>query len=78
MNLYLFVGGGYITADGADMFVDKMRDTSLFCKSGDVQQYMSEVADRCLIYSQSIIRIDSTEHFLQDLIDNNFVVKVGE
>ena len=77
MTLYLFVGGGYISADCADVFVAKMRDLSLFSTALDTQLYMCDVADRCLSYSKSIIRTDSTDNFLQDLIDSRFVVKIG-
>jgi hypothetical protein len=77
MTLYLFVGGGYISADCADVFVAKMRDLSLFSTALDTHSYMCDVADRCMSYSKSIIRTDSTDNFLQDLIDSRFVVKIG-
>ena len=77
MNIYLFIGGGCVTADSADMFVEKMRDMSLFCKVLDIDQYMTDVASRCLLYSKSNIRTDSKQHFLQDLIDNDFVEVIG-
>jgi hypothetical protein len=77
MTLYLFVGGGYISADCADMFVTKMRDLSLFSTALDTQSYMCDVADRCMVYSDSTIRTDSADNFLQDLIDCRFVIKIG-
>ena len=77
MTLYLFVGGSYISADCADMFVAKMRNLSLFSTALDPQSYMLDVAYRCMVYNDSTIRTDSTDNFLQDLIDSRFVVKIG-
>ena len=74
-NCYLLLGGGSINASSAPEFVYRMRDMS-FYRGDSLIDFMEEVSDRCWLYSESIIRTDSCDHFLADLIRNDFVVQI--
>jgi len=74
-DCYLLLGGGSLSASSAPEFVYQMRDMSRN-KSDSIQDFMDQVSDRCWLYSESIVRTDSCEHFLSDLIKNDFVVRI--
>jgi hypothetical protein len=73
---YLFSGGGYLTATDATDFVDKMMRSSLV-QPGDADEYMEEVAYRCFLFSGACIRCDTAQHFLTDLLAENFVIRIA-
>ena len=74
-KVYFFAGGGLVTASDPDEFVKLMRLSSRNPRDSDLQ-YMQDVSERCYLYNDSYIRITSTDAFLQDLIDNDFVFEI--
>tara|TARA_R110000824_G_scaffold98566_1_gene235117 strand:+ start:2699 stop:2887 length:189 start_codon:yes stop_codon:yes gene_type:complete len=36
-------------------------------------QYMEAVKQRAVIYNSSIVRIDSAEHFIKDMVNNDLI-----
>lgn len=40
-------------------------------------QYMEAVKQRAVVYNSSIVRIDSAEHFIKDMVSND-LIKVSE
>ena len=75
-KLYFFAGGGVIAADTAEEFVQKMRMTSIKPYATE-ELYMYHVSERCNLYNDSYIRVESYECFLKDLIDNDFVFVIN-
>lgn len=70
-----FLGGGHVTASDSKEFVEKMK---IISRSGELDsiKYMEQVADRCYTYSESVVRTDTTDNFMTDLISEKFVVVV--
>lgn len=75
-KVYFFAGGGLVTASNSDQFVQAMRRASRKPSDSDLR-YMQDVSERCYLYSDSYIRTTSTDDFLQDLIDNDFVIVIN-
>jgi hypothetical protein len=75
-KVYFFAGGGLVTASTADEFVTAMRNDSRALRDTNLR-YMQDVSERCYLYNESYIRTTSTDDFLQDLIDNDFVFVVN-
>lgn len=73
---YLLLGGGYFSAANPTEFVQNMRSKSLFDRSKNNEQYMKAVSERCWLYDQSVICSNNEAQFLQDLLDNDFVISV--
>ena len=76
MTVYIFNGGGFVTASTPTEFVEKMRESSLFGRSDDTQEFMDQVAHRCYLDRHAEIRLDNAEVFLSDLISNDFVIPI--
>ena len=74
-TLYLFQGGGFVTANSPQEFTKKMRESS-FQRGIDINTYRATVAERCNIYSGCYIRSQTDAEFLEDLIKNDFVVSI--
>lgn len=65
---YILQDGGTITASCAQEFVTNLRQGSRFDSHHTDQEYMYRFADRCHDQTGHIIRADTPEHFLDDLI----------
>ena len=70
--MYLFDGGGFVTASDPSEFVDEMRKTSR-APSISRQQFKEDVAIRCKCYNGSEIDWYNDQQFLEDLIASGFV-----
>ena len=76
-TIYLFSGGGFVIAHDASEFVTKMRNSSLFGYCEHDEKFMKQVADRSELYNGANIRTDNANDFLNDLIDNEFVIAIN-
>lgn len=70
---YTLKDGDTITATSAADFVTRLRESSLFDSDCTDQEYMYHFADRYLDQTGYVIRTDSPEDFLNDLIDLGYV-----
>jgi hypothetical protein len=76
-KIYLFSGGGFVTAASPVEFVTKMHGSSLFNRYEDDRGFMCGVADRCHLDSAAHIRTDTAEHFLHDLVAHEYVIAIN-
>ena len=72
-TIYFLQDGGTITAACATEFVTKLREGSRFDSEHTDQEYMYRFADRYHDQTGKIIRADSPDHFLEDLIGFGYV-----
>lgn len=70
---YTLQDGGIITATCAIEFVTKLRESSRFDSEHTDQEYMYRFADRYHDQAGKIVRADSPDHFLEDLIGFGYV-----
>lgn len=70
---YTLQDGGTITATCAADFVTKLRESSRFDSQCTNQEYMYHFADRFYDQTGNIIRADSPEHFLEDLLSTEYM-----
>jgi hypothetical protein len=68
-------GGGFVIADTADQFACRMRKSSRTL-SKNVPEFMRQVSDRAWLYDNSVVRFDTADNFLQDLIASEIVVAI--
>jgi hypothetical protein len=73
--IYLFKGGGYVTADSPDQFADRMRSSSR-TPSANTADFMEQVSERAWLWNQASVRFDTTDNFLEDLIRHDFVTVI--
>ena len=73
---YTLQDGGTITATCAADFVTRLRQSSRFDSSCTDQEYMYHFADRYRDQSGHTIRADSPEHFLEDLVQTQFISEI--
>lgn len=76
-RIYLFSGGGFVTAASPAEFVTKMHRSSLFSRFDCDQTFMDAVAARCHLDSGAIIRTGTPEHFLYDLTAHEYVIAIN-
>jgi|LauGreDrversion4_2_1035121.scaffolds.fasta_scaffold1162122_2 hypothetical protein len=74
--MYIFQGGGYVTASTSEEFVTNMRNSSRSSEAS-LQDYMVAVSDRCMVDSRKYVRTTSYDDFLQDLITFEYVVQIN-
>jgi hypothetical protein len=72
MTTYMAQGRSVIQAESATEFVQKLHKESHVPSATD-QLFMDQVARQCLLQDGSIIRSDTAESFLADLIASKFV-----
>lgn len=70
---YFLQDGGIITAACAADFVTKLRESSRFDSVCTDQEYMFNFADRYRDQTGKVIRADSPDNFLQDLLASGYV-----
>lgn len=73
--MYIFDGGGFVTASDPSEFVDAMRSDSR-APSISRQQFMEDVSTRCKCYNGSEIDWYNDQNFLDDLIAGGFVTEI--
>ena len=73
--MYLFDGGGFVTAADPSEFVDAMRSDSR-APSTSRLQFMVDVSNRCNVFNGSCISSSDDHKFLEDLIANGFVTEL--
>lgn len=73
---YTLQDGGRITATCAADFVTKLRESSRFDSECTDQEYMNHFADRFHDQTGHVIRVDSVEHFFEDLLSAKFISKL--
>ncbi|WP_187261297.1 hypothetical protein [Pontibacter beigongshangensis] len=75
MKTYKFLGGGQAKAASFQELAETMREES-FEETDSLQEFMDETAIRCMVQRGSVIRTSSAEEFIQDLIDEGFIIPV--
>ena len=73
MAKYELRGGGVVSGETAREILEAIRASS-FNPKGDLGAFLSDVAKRCKEYDGSVIRIDTCEHTLEDLITCGFLI----
>ena len=75
--MYLFDGGGFVTASDPSEFVDAMRSASR-TPATSRQQFMLDVSARCNTYNASCIDPNNDQYFLEGLIAGGFVTELKQ
>lgn len=70
---YTLQDGGTITANCAADFVTKLRESSRFDSECTDQEYMYNFADRYRDLTGKVIRADSPENFMDDLLTSGYM-----
>lgn len=73
--MYVFQGGGYVTASSATEFVNKMWKSSILPEP-TIQEYMAGVSSRCMTDSGKYIRHTDCLEFMQDLVAYDYVTEI--
>jgi len=73
--MYIFDGGGFVTASDPSEFVDAMRSDSR-APSTSRLQFMVDVSNRCNVFNGSCISSSDDQQFLEDLIAHGFVTEI--
>lgn len=71
---YTLQDGGTITATCSTDLVTKLRQSSRFDANCTDQEYMYHFADRFFDQTGISIRADSPEHFIEDLLNANYLI----
>jgi hypothetical protein len=72
MTTYLTIDEDTFVADRADELVSLMRDASLIAAASDVE-FMKQRASREAFNSGAVIRTDTAENFVADLITSGYL-----
>ncbi|MDD4440129.1 MAG: hypothetical protein PHS04_19155 [Tissierellia bacterium] len=75
MRTYRLADGGIITANSPIDFLTKLRESSKFNSDVSDAEFMKFLADRMKIYDGSIIRTDSQENFISDLLKSGYIIE---
>ena len=51
---------------------------SMFIPDGNIEEWMENSAKRAYIYNESVIRTDTVEHHIEDLIKTGFISPVSD
>lgn len=73
---YHLQDGGTITATCASDFVSQLRQSSLFDSNCSDQDYMYHLADRFHDQTGIVVRADSPDNFLSDLLQAGFISEI--
>lgn len=74
---YRAMDGYEIEAEDYQELAEKLWK-SMFIPDDNIQDWMSNSAKRAAIYNESVIRTDTVEHHIQDLIEAGFISKVPD
>lgn len=74
MRTYRLKDGGVITANSPMEFLTKLRESSKFNSEVSDAEFMKLFTDRMKTYDGSIIRADSPENFISDLILSGYII----
>lgn len=78
MKKYYFNNGQIVKAKDAKDLVVQMNALSYFNFSTDLFEYMNITAKQCAMLKECIIRTDSYENFVEDLIKYKFIEEYEE
>lgn len=70
---YILQDGGKITATCAIDFITQLREGSRFDSDCTNQEYMNNFADRYHDLNGSVVRADTPEHFVDDLLTTGYM-----
>lgn len=74
MRAYRLEDGGIIIANSPIDFLTKLRESSKFNSDISDAEFMKYFADRMKTYDGSIIRTDSPENFISDLLKSGYII----
>lgn len=74
---YRAMDGYEIEAEDYQELAEKLWQ-SMFIPDDNIQNWMVNSAKRAAIYNESVIRTDTVEHHIQDLIEAGFISKIPD
>lgn len=75
---YTLQDGGTITTTCPAEFITKLRESSRFDSECTDQEYMYHFADRFHDQTGDVIRADSPEHFMEDLLSTGYISQLSK
>ena len=76
MKKYKMLGGGFITALTNAELVHILNSKSYFGYKDNPEEFMQLTAEACLLQNGSVIRFDTYDNFVADLIAKGFLTEV--
>jgi hypothetical protein len=71
---YELLGGGHVEAASSLGLVEALRqDSQAWAPTVGIEDFMEEYAARCKMQNGSLVRIDTMEHFIDDLVAGGFL-----
>ena len=77
MTKYRTLDGATFEADSDVDLIEQLRADS-WTETEDIEDFMIRMSNRCDIQNGSVVRIESTELFVQDLIAGGFLKVVDD
>lgn len=75
---YELLGGGQVEASSALALVLELRkDSQEWAPTVGVEDFMEEYAKRCKMQNGTVVRIDTMQHFIDDLVAGGFLTPVS-
>jgi predicted acetyltransferase len=78
MRTYRLKDGGVVTANSPVDFLTKLRESSKFNSEVSNAEFMKLFTERIETYDGSLIRTDSPENFISDLISSGYIIDFSE
>lgn len=78
MRTYRLADGGIITANSPIDFLTKLRESSKFNSEVSNAEFIKLFTERIETYDGSLIRTDSPENFISDLISSGYIIDFSE
>ncbi len=69
---YEMLGGGVIKGSSAKEIIGALRFASFYPMATE-EIFMREMSERCKFYNNAIVRVDSQENFVEDLLKGGFL-----
>lgn len=71
-KIYEMLGGGVIKGSTPKEIIGALRFSSFNPMSGE-EIFMKEMSERCKFYNDAVVRVDTPENFVADLIEYGFL-----
>ena len=71
-KIYEMLGGGVIKGSTSKEIIGALRFSSFNPMSGE-EIFMKEMSERCKFYNDAVVRVDTPENFVADLIEYGFL-----
>ena len=72
--IYDMLGGGFFEASTPLEVVEALRQDAMeWVPSVGIEDFMEGMAQRCKVQTGTIVRTDSVDHFVADLVQHGFI-----